>query len=128
MTELSKQEQMIKDYLEEQIKKDEALRNVYNAENIHECFEYIVKLAREMAVNGCAMVEDAVVYHWAREWYLEDRLHKKPEESKETAEEKPEEVKEPAETKVCHVKTTTCAVVKDGSLFDESGNGLLFEM
>lgn len=117
MAELSKQEQMVKDYLEEEIKKDEALRNVYNADNIHKCFEYIVNQARELAVNGCAMVEDAVVYHWAREWYLEDHLHKKPEESKETA-----------EKRACLVKTKECAVIKDGSLFDESGNGLLFEM
>lgn len=128
MAELSKQEQMVKDYLEEEIKKDEALRSVYKADNIHECFEYIVKQAQELAVNGCAMVEDAVVYHLAREWYFEDHLHKKPEEGKETAEEKPEEVKETAEKRACHVKTKTCAVVKDGSLFDESGNGLLFEM
>lgn len=35
-------------------------------------YDYIKKEAQKQAVNGCAMIEDEVVYGWGRHYYDED--------------------------------------------------------
>lgn len=62
----------IKAYLEEQIKTDEALKAVYDESKLDKCWGYIVSQARKLATSNCAMVEDAVVYKWARDYMLGD--------------------------------------------------------
>lgn len=62
----------IKAYFEEQIKTDEALKAVYDESKLDKCWGYIVSQARKLATSNCAMVEDAVVYKWARDYMLGD--------------------------------------------------------
>lgn len=69
---LSRQEQIVKDYLEQQIKSDNALKSLYVPSKIKDCFHYITNLAKEKAVNGCAMIEDSQVFKWARDYYLDE--------------------------------------------------------
>lgn len=69
---LSGSELAVKNYLEEQIKSDGALRSVYDSSRIADCFSYITGLAKKQAVNGCAMIADSQVYKWARDYYLEE--------------------------------------------------------
>ena len=69
---LNPQEEIVKRYLDEQSTKDEALRALYVPSKIKNCFEYIRAQAKKQAKNGCAMVEDSVVYKWARDYYLEE--------------------------------------------------------
>lgn len=73
----------IKSYFEEQIKTDEALKAVYDESKLKQCWEYILKQARKLATSNCAMVEDAVVYKWARDYMLGDVVEEKPSEKKE---------------------------------------------
>ncbi len=73
----------IKAYFEEQIKTDEALKAVYDESKLDKCWKYIVSQARKLATSNCAMVEDAVVYKWARDYMLGDVEEEKPAEKKE---------------------------------------------
>lgn len=41
--------------------------------NIQGCFAYVKAQARKKAVNGCAMIEDSVVYGWAHHYYIEPK-------------------------------------------------------
>ncbi|SEP83407.1 PcfK-like protein [Treponema bryantii] len=68
---LNPQEEVVKRYLEEQIQKDEALRTLYVPSKIKDCFKYITSEARKKAVGQCAMIEYAIVFKWARDYYLE---------------------------------------------------------
>ena len=69
---LSPQEIAVKKYLDEQSEKDECLRTLYLPSKIKDCFAYITEQARKKAVNNCAMIEDSVVYKWARDFYIEE--------------------------------------------------------
>lgn len=62
----------IKEYFKEQIKTDEALRNVYSESKLKACWDYIMSQARKQAKDGCAMIDEAVVYHWARDYMFGD--------------------------------------------------------
>lgn len=88
----------IKAYFEEQIKTDEALKAVYDESKLKQCWEYILKQARKLATSNCAMVEDTVVYKWARDFMYGD-IAKTEEESpaEETKETQTESVQEVAE-------------------------------
>ena len=68
---LTPPEEWIKAYLDSQIEADEALRNFYIPSKIKACYEYVKEQARAEAVDGCAMVEDSVVFKRARDYYLE---------------------------------------------------------
>lgn len=73
----------IKAYFEEQIKTDEALKAVYDESKLKQCWDYILNQARKLATSNCAMVEDAVVYKWARDYMLGDVVEEKTAEKKE---------------------------------------------
>jgi len=62
----------IKAYFEEQIKTDTALAEVYQESKLNDCWKYIISQAKASAKNGCAMIEDSVVYKWARDFMLGD--------------------------------------------------------
>lgn len=62
----------IKAYFEEQIKTDPALAEAYKEEKLDKCWKYITSQAKSLAKNGCAMIEDAQVYKWARDFMLGD--------------------------------------------------------
>ena len=141
---LTPQEEVVKKYLEEQIQNDGALRTLYIPQRIKDCFIYIKEQAKKKAVNGCAMVEDSLVFKWARDYYLEE-LPKKAEKEvvelaqknvsgvsnamdKNTAPKVSAEVHEmidKADKILAEQKEVT--VIKNGQKYDSDGNGLLFD-
>ena len=68
---VNSQEERIKEYLEEQIKVDSALREKYNANAIDKCINYIVEQAKIALNNKNGFIDDPTVFHWAREYFLE---------------------------------------------------------
>ena len=113
---MNNHEQVIKNYLETQIVEDAALREKYDPKKLSDCYKYIVSQARKQADNGCAMIEDAVVYKWARDFYLEG-----PQTEEETPE--VEEEKKP----IPHYKEKKEVFTqKNGVTYDSDGNGMLF--
>lgn len=115
---MNNHEQVIKNYLETQIVEDAALREKYDPKKLSDCYKYIVSQAKKQADNGCAMIEDAVVYKWARDFYLEGLQNEEPEE-----EETLEEEKKP----IPHYKEKEEVFTqKNGVTYDSDGNGMLF--
>jgi hypothetical protein len=114
---MNNHEQVIKNYLETQIIEDAALREKYDAKKLSACYKYIVSQARKQADNGCAMIDDAVVYKWARDFYLEGPQKEEEPEEEETLEEEKKPI--PKEKKEVFTQ-------KDGVTYDSDGNGMLF--
>ena len=128
---LNPQEEIIKRYLDEQSTKDEALRALYVPGKIKDCFAYIKAEAKKQAKNGCAMIEDSVVFKWARDYYLEE-LSKKADKQdvavvSKKAELSPEvkEIIEKADKVIAQKKEVT--IIKNGVKYDKNGFGLLFD-
>ena len=66
------QKDIIKKYLEEQCEKDEALKALYKPSHIDGCYNFILECVRKTATGGSnAVVEDAVVFKMARDYFLE---------------------------------------------------------
>lgn len=66
------QETVIKKYLEEQCKKDDALKAAYKSEKIHECYNFIKEAVSKLQHTGNFIaVEDAVVFKMARDYFIE---------------------------------------------------------
>lgn len=128
---LNPQEEIVKRYLDEQSTKDEALRALYVPSKIKNCFEYIRAQAKKQAKNGCAMVEDSVVYKWARDYYLEELPKKADKTDVEVVTKKAEvspEVQDllnKADKVIAEKKEVT--VIKNGVKYDKNGFGLLFD-
>lgn len=118
---LTPQELAVKKYLDEQLEKDECLRGLYVPGRIKDCFKYITSQAKKQAVNSCAMVEDSVVYKWARDYYIEEL----PKEKNKKPAELPPKVEKVKEEPVTEKKEVT--VVKDGQKYDKDGCALLFD-
>lgn len=93
----TKQEDKIKQYLEEQCKTDDALKAVYNPEKIKDCYNFIFECAKKVAHGNSSVIEDAVVYKMARDYYLEILPNLK-EEPVEKTEEKPVDITTAQET------------------------------
>ena len=72
----------IKAYLEEQIKEDAALRELYRPEKIDDCYDFIKNAVKATGCGSQATIEDAIVFKMARDYYL-DFL---PKESDEVSE------------------------------------------
>ena len=68
---VNSQEERIKEYLEEQIKVDSALREKYNANAIDKCINYIVEQAKIALNNKNGFIDDPTVFHWAREFFVD---------------------------------------------------------
>ena len=119
---MNNHEQVIKNYLETQIVEDAALREKYDPNKLSACYKYIVSQARKQADNGCAMIEDAVVYKWARDFYLEG-----PQTEEGTPEEEVEETPENEKKPIPHYKDNQEVFTqKNGVTYDSDGNGMLF--
>ena len=130
-TKLNPQEEIIKKYLDEQSTKDEALRALYVPAKIKDCFAYIKSEAKKQAKNGCAMIEDSVVYKWARDYFLEELPKKADKEDVEVVTKKAEvspEVQDllnKADKVISQKKEVT--IIKNGTRYDKDGFGLLFD-
>lgn len=132
-----KQVKPICEYLVNLCKNDESLANaIIKKENnsVAGMFNYIKQQAKKEAEEGCAMIEDSVVYGWAREYWLDideaapakapevDTNIDDEEEEETTKEIKPLKVKEIKEDPKPKKETKEEAIAKlyDGlSLFDE---------
>ena len=66
----------IKAYLDKRASEDPLFSVTYAKENknIKDCYSYITSQAKKQASNGCAMIEDDVVYGWAVHYYDEDDI------------------------------------------------------
>ena len=96
----------IQAYLEEQIKEDAALRELYRAEKIDDCYDFIKNAVKATRCGSSATVEDAIVFKMARDFYL-DILPKKSDEVSEVKEagaETAEEAETEAETELTKTK------------------------
>ena len=102
--ELTPQELAVKRYLDEQSAKDNCLRSFYLPSKIKDCFNYITEQARKEAVSGCAMVEDSVVYKWARDYYIEVLPKEAEKEAVEIVQKKAEIITEKKEVTVVRTK------------------------
>ncbi len=71
-------EENIKNYLEEQCKIDPILAEKYNDSRslIKCCIRYINEMAREELGGKSGAVKDDVVFHWAREYYVDGTAEK----------------------------------------------------
>ena len=63
--------EIIKNYLEEQCKVDPCLAEKYKDTLIDGCIEYINKMARKELDGKSGAIKDEVVFHWAREYYVD---------------------------------------------------------
>ena len=61
----------IQAYLEEQCKTDPCLAEKYKDTMINGCMKYIEDLARKELESKNGWIDDDVVYHWAREYYVD---------------------------------------------------------
>lgn len=117
---LTPQELAVKRYLDEQSENDDCLRSFYISSKIKDCFKYITSEARKKAVNGCAMIEDSVVYKWARDYYIEVL-------PKEATKEEVEVVQKKAEAQKLVTEKKEVAIVKNGQKYDKDGCALMFD-
>ena len=63
--------EIIQNYLEEQCKIDTCLAEKYKDTLIDGCIEYINKMAKKELGSKNGAIKDDVVYHWAREYYVD---------------------------------------------------------
>ena len=117
---LTPQELAVKRYLDEQSENDDCLRSFYIPSKIKDCFKYVAEQARKQAVNNCAMVEDSVVYKWARDYYIEVL-------PKEATKEEVEVVQKKAEVQKLVTEKKEVAIVKNGQKYDKDGCALMFD-
>ena len=61
----------IKEYLEEQMKEDAALRELYRPEKIDDCYNFIKDAVKATGCGSSATVDDAIVFKMARDFYLD---------------------------------------------------------
>ena len=68
--------QTIKAHLDKMAQQDFAFAERYKDEkkSLDECVKYIMAEAKKQAKNGCAAIEDAVVYGWAVHYYQEENI------------------------------------------------------
>ena len=63
--------EIIQNYLEEQCKVDPYLAEKYKDTLIGGCVEYITKMAKDELKGINCYIENEVVYHWAREYFVD---------------------------------------------------------
>lgn len=113
-------EEKIQEYLENYCKENEVFKAAYSKKDrtIEKCIAYIVDQAsKEQRVNNCAVVDDAKVFHWAREYYENENDIEEPKITKA----KQVEIKAVEEPKVTKLKKKKVKEVKEEnriSLFD----------
>ena len=72
--------EVIKNYLEEQCKSDHCLAEKYKDTSISGCVAYINKMAKEELGGKNGAIKDDVVFHWAREYFVDGIAEKEREE------------------------------------------------
>lgn len=85
----------VKEYLDKLATTDTAFAEKYDDTRLDDCWEYIKDNAQQLATNGCACIEDATVFKWARDFFFDVKHEVKAEEKKEEVKEKPKAEKKP---------------------------------
>ena len=89
--------EIIKAHLDKMAQEDFAFAERYKLEskNLNDCIKYITSEAKKQAKNGCAAIEDAVVFGWAVHYYQEDDVKVEDVKAKVVTPkvEKPKEIK-----------------------------------
>jgi len=69
-------QEAIKRHLDQMAQQDSEFAERYKNEkkSIEECARYVTSEAKKQQKNGCAVIEDAVVYGWAVHYYQEDNI------------------------------------------------------
>lgn len=65
-------EDILKKYIEQQIEQDAAYKAVYDPKKLKDCAKYVMAMAKKQASGNFAMVEDAVVFKWCRDFFYGD--------------------------------------------------------
>ena len=91
-------QEAVKRHLDKMAQEDFAFAERYKDEkkSLDKCIQYITSQAKKQAKNGCAAIEDAVVYGWAVHYYQEENIEveKAPKAKVVTPKvEKPKEIK-----------------------------------
>ena len=109
------QENRLKAYLEEQCKYDDALKACYDPEKMDDCYEFFkecyFKMAQKDKTNAAVVIEDAVGYKIARDYFIEILPTLKDETPAEKTEEKPVDIAPAQET----VKEVAEQIEKDAT-------------
>ena len=68
--------EIIKRHLDKMAQEDFAFAERYKDEkkSLDKCCKYIMAKAKKQAKNGCAAIEDEVVYGWAAHYYQEEDI------------------------------------------------------
>lgn len=114
----------VNNFLDEQLKK--------NTRTLNQCWKYIRSMAKSKAQNGCAMIEDSVVYGWAEDFftmaeeeYKKLNVKKRKESGNKTSEKsenrESEKKKTKEDIKENKVQKKTEAIAGQTSLFDFLG-------
>lgn len=69
---LTPAEERVKAYLEEQSKTDTALATLYAPSKIKDCYKYITEQAYKAASSNSYFADDAEVWKWARDYFIEE--------------------------------------------------------
>ena len=112
----------IKAYLEEQIKEDAALKELYQPEKIDDCYDFIKNAVKATGCGSSATVEDAIVFKMARDYYL-DILPKQTDESgavNDAGAETAEEAETEAETEQTTEETESADNENSGTPCEEA--------
>jgi hypothetical protein len=66
----------IERYLQDMARQDPNFKVKFEdkSKNIDECLSFIKSEAKKQASNGCAVIDDDVVFGWAAHYYQEDQL------------------------------------------------------
>ena len=93
--------QTIKAHLDKMAQQDFAFAEKYKdkKKSLDECVKYIMAEAKKQAKNGCAAIEDAVVYGWAVHYYQEENIKVDDKVKAKVVTPKVEKPKEVAKTK-----------------------------
>lgn len=93
--------EIIKRHLENMAQQDFAFAERYNdkKKSLDKCVKYIMAEAKKQAKNGCAAIEDAVVFGWAAHYYQEDNVEVDDSVKAKVVAPKVEKLKDTAKTK-----------------------------
>jgi hypothetical protein len=121
------QKNRLKAYLEEQCKYDDALTACYVPEKMDDCYEFFKECYFKMAKKNktdAAVIEDAVGYKIARDYFIEILPNLKDETPAEKTEEKPVDIAPAQET----VKEVAEQIEKDAKADDVKRDEYGFEV
>lgn len=124
----------IKDYLEKKRGEDSALAEKYKPELMDGCMEFIEDVARKWLGGSSGAIEDAIVYKWARDYFIDGyaEAEEKPrpavnEGDAESADDEPEREDEECGDVLGSREETKPAIVSKKPASGQPGERSLFD-